>query len=70
MYNEMGTCFVEVLSLIQDLMDCSHIGVSTLVTLMTVITIQTTQLLVGKYTTWPQGKYTTWPQYTANYFSH
>ncbi len=62
MYNEMETCFAEVLSLIQDLMDCSHIGVSTLVTLMTVITIQTTQLLVGKYTTWPQ--------YMANYFSH
>jgi hypothetical protein len=62
MYNEMETCFAEVLSLIQDLMDYSHIGVSTLVTLMTVITIQTTQLLVGKYTMWPQ--------YMANYFSH
>jgi len=63
MYNDMGTCFAIVLSLILDLMDCSHIGVGTLVTLLIVITIQTTQLLVGKYTTWP-------PQYVANYFNH
>jgi hypothetical protein len=41
MYNEMGTCFVIVLSLILDLMDYSHIEVGTLVTLLIVIIIQT-----------------------------
>jgi hypothetical protein len=48
----MGTCFVVVLNLILDLMDYSHIRVSTLVTLLIVITIQITQLLVGKYIMW------------------
>jgi hypothetical protein len=50
MYNEVGTCFAIVLSLILDLMDCSHIGVNMSATLLIVITIQTTQLFVGKYT--------------------
>jgi hypothetical protein len=50
MYNQMGTCFAIVLSLILDLMDSSHVGVNMLVTLLIVITIQTTQLFVGKYT--------------------
>jgi hypothetical protein len=62
MYNEIGTCFVVVLSFILDLMDYSHIEVGTLVTLLIVIIIQTMQLLVDKYTTWPQ--------YVANYFNY